>query len=46
MKDKDWLDKIITAYTHYPNQSDDIKNFIAWLYKQYGIVLPKELKDK
>jgi len=45
MKDKDWLDKLITAYECYPDKSNDITKFIIWLYKQYGIVLPKEYKD-
>jgi len=44
MIDKQWLEKIITAYAAYPHPSLDIENFIKWIYKQYGIVPPN--KDK
>ena len=47
MNDKDWLKKVYTAYKFYkeayPNQKD-LDTFINWLYKEYGIVLPKDNK--
>ena len=41
MNDKQWLERVSLAYKVYskdvgPNLP--IENFIAWLYKQYGIV--------
>ena len=41
MNDKEWLERVSLAYKVYskdvgPNLS--IEQFIAWLYKQYGIV--------
>jgi hypothetical protein len=42
LNDKDWLEKIDIAYKVYPYPSKDIENYIEWLYKQYGIVQPKE----
>ena len=42
MNDKEWLDKVVVAYKSYPKPFSDIKDFIIWLYKQYGIVQPKE----
>ena len=42
LNDKDWLQKVTTAYKAYPYPSLSIENFIAWLYSQYGIVQPKE----
>lgn len=45
MSDKEWLDKIETAYKAYPFPKYDIEQFILWLYKQYGIVPPTQ-KDK
>lgn len=42
MADKEWLDKISIAYKVYPYLSKDIEAFIIWLYKQYGIVPPKD----
>lgn len=44
MLDKEWLEKILTAYKVYPYPNIDIENFIQWLYKQYGIAQRK--KDK
>jgi hypothetical protein len=44
MIDKDWLERIIIAYKEYPYPSKDIESFIAWLYQQYGIELPKKEK--
>lgn len=41
MTDKEWLDKIVTAYKVYPYPNLNIEQFIQWLYKQYGIVPPK-----
>lgn len=43
--DKLWLDKIHFAYYKaYPEdkKSEEIENFIDWLYKQYGYVKPNE----
>ena len=43
--DKDWLERVTIAYKEYSKQvrlNPPIENFIAWLYKQYGIVQPKE----
>lgn len=42
--DKEWLEKIQIAYRVYPNQSSDISDFISWLYRQYGIIEPKDPK--
>lgn len=44
MTDKDILERILIAYRVYPQQSEEIKNFISWLYRQYGIVEPKNSK--
>jgi hypothetical protein len=38
MNDKELLDRINTAYKVYPHPSKEIDFFIAWMYKQYGIV--------
>jgi hypothetical protein len=43
MIDKDWLERVTIAYKEYTRQvgpSLPIEDFIAWLYKQYGIVPP------
>lgn len=43
MKDKDWLEKVSVAYKVYSDQVGpnlSIENFIAWMYRQYGIVEP------
>jgi len=40
LTDKDWLEKVTTAYKVYPYPSKDIEAFIKWLYQQYGIVEP------
>lgn len=43
MIDKDWLEKVTIAYAEYKNRVGPnlpIENFIAWMYKQYGIVEP------
>ena len=40
MNDKIWLEKVSVAYAEYSRQVGpklDIENFIAWLYRQYGI---------
>ena len=45
MNDKDWLDKVYKAYEVYTETYPDQKYltpFINWLYKQYGVLLPKE----
>ncbi len=42
MNDKEWLDKVSTAYKVYPYSNYKVAEFIAWLYKQYGIVPPEE----
>ena len=47
MIDKNWLERITIAYRAYQEQigpSLDVEKFISWLYKQYGIVEPKERK--
>ena len=44
MIDKDWLERISIAYKAYPYSSYQVTEFIAWLYKQYGIVPPPEKK--
>jgi len=44
MIDKDWLRKITVAYKAYPYPSKEIERFINWMYKQYGIVEPKDKK--
>jgi hypothetical protein len=43
MIDKDWLERVTIAYKEYTRQVGPnlpIEDFIAWLYKQYGIVPP------
>ena len=42
LNDKDWLEKVLIAYRAYPYPNKDIELFINWLYKQYGIVKPKD----
>lgn len=42
LTDKDWLEKITTAYKAYPYPSKEVERFINWLYKQYGIVEPNK----
>ena len=45
MNDKQWLERVTIAYKEYSKQvspSLPIEQFITWLYKQYGIVKPKE----
>jgi hypothetical protein len=42
MTDKDWLKRITVAYQAYPYPNKDIESFISWIYKQYGIVQPKD----
>lgn len=43
LNDKDWLEKVKTAYQAYPYPHKDIEAFVTWMYKQYGIT---ELKGK
>lgn len=45
INDKDWLERVITAYKAYPYPNKDIEAYIIWLYKQYGIVPPKDYKN-
>ncbi len=45
MTDKDWLERVTIAYKAYPYPSKDIEAFVQWMYKQYGIVQPKEDKN-
>jgi hypothetical protein len=45
MTDKDWLERVTIAYRAYPYPHNDIEAFITWMYKQYGIVQPKEIKN-
>ena len=42
MKDKDWLNKVLTAYNVYAKAypTGTVADFVEWLYKQYGIQLP------
>ncbi len=43
MNDKDWLDKVHTAFVEYEKLCGSqlhAYNFVNWLYKQYGIVPP------
>jgi len=42
--DKDWLEKVNIAYKAYPFPTKEIEAYINWLYKQYGIVQPKDNK--
>ena len=41
MTDKDWLERVTIAYNAYPYPNKDIAAFVNWLYKQYGITIPK-----
>lgn len=47
MNDKEWLDRVSYGYKIYceNNPDNNIKEFIIWLYKQYGIIVPNTLKD-
>lgn len=38
MIDKDWLERVSIAYKVYPYPSKELEAFIAWMYKQYGII--------
>lgn len=42
MSDKEWLDRIMLAYRSYPFPSNDIEQFIRWMYEQYGVVTPEK----
>jgi hypothetical protein len=45
MNDKQWLERVTIAYNEYQRQVGPaltVENFISWLYKQYGIVQPKD----
>lgn len=46
MNDKDWLDKVLIAYNVYSKTypTGTVTDFVEWLYKQYGIQLPKNDK--
>lgn len=44
MNDKEWLEKVSTAFKAYPYPSLQVEQFLIWLYKQYGIVPPEEKK--
>lgn len=46
MIDKDWLEKLLTAYRAYPYPNKEIERFVQWVYKQYGIVEPQEEKHE
>lgn len=46
MNDKDWLSKVRLAAsvfkeTEFCVEPDEVDNFVAWLYQQYGIVMEK-----
>lgn len=45
MNDKEWLQKVTTAYKAYDEKNQDVEKFISWLYRQYGIVEPKKDKE-
>jgi len=36
--DKEWLNKVRVAYSVYQPQSQEVEEFIKWLYLQYGIL--------
>ena len=38
MNDKEFLEKIKTAYKNYPHPNLSIEQFISWVFKQYGYV--------
>lgn len=42
--DREWLEKVLIAAKVYDQEHDmnTAQYFVAWLYKQYGIVFPKE----
>lgn len=47
MNDKQWLERVTIAYKEYSRQVGpnlQTEQFIDWLYKQYGIVIPKDSK--
>lgn len=47
MKDKEFLERIEMAYNVFKKQnvsSNDIEQFIAWLYTQYGYIQDKKYK--
>jgi hypothetical protein len=49
MNDKEFLNKITIAYKVYSQQVGpklDIENFIAWMYRQYGIVQDEKEQNK
>lgn len=46
MNDKDWLNKVLVAYNVYVKAypTGSVTDFVEWLYKQYGIQVPKNDK--
>jgi hypothetical protein len=45
MNDKEWLEKVSIAFKEYQRQfgqQTQTAEFISWLYKQYGITVPKQ----
>jgi hypothetical protein len=47
INDKEWLERLLIGYKVYKEEHGgkaDVEHFIVWMYKQYGIVLPKEKK--
>ena len=51
ISDKDWLEKVLIAsevfkkdVTQYGSHRQEITEFVKWLYKQYGIVMPDNTK--
>lgn len=45
MNDKQWLERVTIAYKAYAKERSPqlpVEQFIDWLYKQYGIVKPKD----
>lgn len=48
MTEKDMFERILIAYKIYQKQNLDtvsVKEFLKWLYQQYGMTIPKDLKD-
>jgi len=40
MTDKEWLDRVKLAEQVYNKefQTEEVRKFVQWLYKQYGVV--------
>ena len=51
MTEKEMLDRVrlgAKVYNegrlHRDFQADEVNKFVEWLYKQYGVILPKDLQ--